>query len=162
MTKFLIILAVLGLLVLCSVAARWHRKLEAALPERHMFNSQSAAFMHAEQYARNTGGKIRPILGTGSMAPYIPAAPAGMDPRKTIVAFAVEKTNVGFGDVRTGSLVIYAADWANGSLTIHQAASSDSEGWIMTGFANPSYENQTRVTLQNFVGLTDRVFTWDQ
>ena len=56
-----------------------HRAMASGLPPRIVCSSP------VEAYLKAGSGAIQ-VLGTGSMAPYIPAAPAGSDPLTTVVA----------------------------------------------------------------------------
>tara|TARA_R110000868_G_scaffold93805_1_gene259359 strand:+ start:274 stop:561 length:288 start_codon:yes stop_codon:yes gene_type:complete len=93
------------------------------------------------------------------MAPYIPAAPAGADPLRTVSALAVLVSGARYADIKAGSLVIYVPRWANRNV-MHQAAQIDGKGWIMTGLGNKTYETMERVTAANFVGIVARTYVW--
>ncbi len=151
-----LILGVLGLLVLLLLlflALRSQRTLEAGLPERIVCASQGEAQARA-------GIKAFPVLGTGSMAPYIPAAPAGADPLKTIVAYAV-RSDSRYEAIAPGALVVYRPCWANPTgLVIHGAAQKDASGWIMSGLHNAQSESWARVTPANFIGIVKTVYVW--
>lgn len=159
--------AVVALLVF--LALRWDRRMHAGLPPQTVCESQAAAYQAALDFALTLEpdqDKARQlvvaILGTGSMHPYFPAAPAGMDPRRTVVAYTVRQPDATIDDVREGSLVSYRADWlpAGDYAVAHQAAKLDAFGWIMAGLANAHYENRHRVTARNFVGITAASFVW--
>lgn len=154
------ILVALTLIALIVSATWWQRSLLSGLPAREEHPTAAAALAAAHDYAARHGGTVRAVAGTGSMAPYIPPAPAGSDPRRTIVAYTVTDPHATFADIRRGKLVTYAAEWrATGEpLVLHQAATQDRAGWIMTGLANDSYESRWRVTPANFRGITARVF----
>jgi hypothetical protein len=141
-------LAVVGCVVL---AHRAHKDNLSMLP---------AAIDCANQEEARLRAGLFPIaiLGTGSMQPLIPAAPKGADPMKTVVAYATLRTDVAFAGIRRGDLCLYAAEWAKGSLVMHQAARKDSDGWIMSGTANAHSESRHRVTEANFKGVVARVY----
>ena len=146
--------AVAGIAVLVLLARHKQRVLAVGLPPRIVCVDRLAAL-------EQSGAGAIPVLGTGSMSPFIPPAPAGTDPMQTITAFAVIDSAASFADVRTGALCIYAPDWSRGRV-MHQAASHDSAGWIMSGSHNAHSEAAWRVTPQNFVGIVARVYVWPQ
>ena len=146
-------LLALGLVVILALALRSERVLVNGLPPRIIAKSQ----VEAQEMA---GALAVGVLGTGSMAPYIPSAPGGNDPLKTIVAYAVMGTDLAYKDITTGALVIYSINYVKGSNTMHQAALLDASGWIMTGLGNKEYENRVRVTSANFVGIVSKVYIW--
>ena len=93
------------------------------------------------------------------MAPYIPSAPKGADPLRTVSALVVLVSGARYADIKAGSLCIYVPVWA-GRNVMHQAAQIDAGGWIMTGLGNKAYENRERVTAANFVGIVSRTYVW--
>ena len=143
----------LGLVVILALALRSERVLVNGLPPRIIAKSQ----VEAQEMA---GALAVGVLGTGSMAPYIPSAANGDDPLKTIVAYAVMGTDLAYKDITPGALVIYSINYVKGSNTMHQAALLDASGWIMTGLGNKEYENRVRVTSANFVGIVSKVYIW--
>jgi len=147
------ILGLVALIVAIAIIARQRQHvLEAGLPLRISCANQSDALVRA-------GSAAILVLGTGSMAPYIPASAAGLDPLKTVTAYAVLGTKP-FSDIKVGDLVVYRAAWAGGQYVIHQAASLDSTGWIMSGLHNARSESWARVTAAEFAGVVARVYTW--
>jgi len=142
----------LGLVVVLSLALRSERVLTAGLPLRIVAKSQEEARTLA-------GLGAVAVLGTGSMAPYIAAAPAGTDPLATVMAYVVTVQGATIADVRAGSLCIYIPEWA-GRHVMHQAASFSEGGWIMTGLGTKTYENAERMTGRNFVGIVARTYVW--
>ncbi len=153
MKTILPIVALLALLAVVILAARNQRVLEAGLPPRIECASE------AEARERAGAGAVR-ILGTGSMAPYIPAAPAGRDPHATTVAFAVMEPGATFADIATGKLCTYRPEWDAKAHVIHGAAARDGLGWIMSGLHNARSESWARVTAANFTGIVARVYVW--
>ena len=143
----------LGLVLILALALRSERVLVNGLPPRIVVKSQVEARALA-------GALAVPVLGTGSMAPYIPSATNGADPLKTVVAYAVLNTDLVYSDITPGALVIYSINYVKGSNTMHQAALLDASGWIMTGLGNKEYENRVRVTSANFVGIVSKVYIW--
>ena len=150
----LVVALVLGLAALLVVSKRKQADLARGLPPRIVCASQGEAFALA-------GVGATPVLGTGSMAPWIPAALPGLDPRQTVVAYAVIDTAATFDGITTGALVVYFAAWAGGRV-IHQAAARDSGGWIMSGLHNERSETWERVTAANYIGTVARVYVWAQ
>ena len=149
--KYLLIAAVIVGAIAALVA--WNqRTLVAALPPRIVCANQTDA------RAQAGGDSAFPILGTGSMAPYIPAAPAGKDPMTTIVAYA-KRDSRGFADIKKGDLVSYSPKWAKG-LVLHQAAEKTSSGWIMSGLHNPQSESWEPITEREFFALISAVYVW--
>ena len=74
--------AVVLLVVALLLLAFWqHRAMASGLPPRVVCASP------VEAYLKAGGGAIQ-VLGTGSMAPYIPAAPKGSDPLTTEIGRA--------------------------------------------------------------------------
>ena len=143
----------LGLVVILALALRNERVLVNGLPLRIVSKSQ----VEAQEMA---GALAVGVLGTGSMAPYIPSASNGDDPLKTIVAYVVLNPDLAYKDITPGALVIYSINYVKGFNTMHQAALLDGAGWIMTGLGNKEYENKVRVTAANFVGIVSRTYVW--
>lgn len=155
MNRIALVLAlVLGLAALLVVSKRKQADLARGLPPRIVCASQGEAFAQA-------GVGATPVLGTGSMAPWIPAALPGLDPRKTVVAYAVIDSAATYDGITTGALVVYFATWAGGRV-LHQAAARDGGGWIMSGLHNERSETWERVTAANYVGTVARVYVWVQ
>jgi len=142
----------LGLVVVLGLALRSERVLTAGLPLRIIVASEAEAWKLA-------GPSAVVVLGTGSMVPYIPAAPKGADPLRTVCALAVLVPDARYADIKAGALCIYVPVWA-GRNVMHQAAQIDAGGWIMTGLGNKSYETTERVTAANFVGIVSRTYIW--
>jgi hypothetical protein len=151
----LILALVLGLAALLVVSKRKQAEIARGLPPRVVCTSQADALAQA-------GAGATPILGTGSMAPWIPAALPGLDPRKTVVAYAAMDGAATFAGVTVGALVVYVPAWASGGHVMHQAAARDSGGWIMSGLHNERSETWERVTAANYVGTVARVYVWAQ
>ena len=150
----LVVALVLGLAALLVVSKRKQADLARGLPPRIVCANQGEAFALA-------GVGATPVLGTGSMAPWIPAALPGLDPRKTVVAYAVIDTAATYDGITTGALVVYFATWAGGRV-LHQAAARDGGGWIMSGLHNERSETWERVTAKNYIGTVARVYVWAQ
>ena len=150
----LVLALVLGLAALLVVSKRKQAEIARGLPPRIVCASQGEAFALA-------GVSATPVLGTGSMAPWIPAALPGLDPRQTVVAYAVIDTAATYDGITTGALVVYFATWAGGRV-LHQAAARDSGGWIMSGLHNERSETWERVTAANYIGTVARVYVWAQ
>jgi len=150
--SLLLAVLVLGLVVVLGLALRSERVLLAGLPTRVVVASEADAWTLA-------GPSAVVVLGTGSMAPYIPSAPAGADPLRTVSALAVLMSGASYSDIKAGALVIYVPRWA-GRNVMHQAAQIDAGGWIMTGLGNKDYETKERVTAANFVGIVQRTYIW--
>ena len=146
--------AVLGLAALLLVSKRRESEIARGLPPRIVCASSGDALAQA-------GAGATPVLGTGSMAPFIPAAFPGSDPLTTVVAYAVTDPLANFEGITTGALVIYAPGWSKGRV-LHQAALRDSGGWIMSGLHNERSETWERVTAANYVGTVARVYVWAQ
>jgi len=144
---------VVGLLIaaLLLLAFWQHRAMASGLPPRVVCLSPVDAHMQA-------GPTAYEVVGTGSMAPYIPAAPKGADPLKTVVALA-KPVSLPFKAIRKGDLVVYRPKWANG-LVIHQAAQETASGWIMSGLGNKQSESFEPITEKEFVALIGAVYVW--
>lgn len=152
--------AILAVAALAALAWRSHESLPTGLPPRVECLDVADAGIRSAAYASAHGARIVGVLGTGSMAPYIPAAPAGHDPRLTIVAYAAIKKGAAYGDVKKGQLVVYEYVPVRGSSYMHAAAERDALGWIMSGLNNARSEVNTRVTNENFKGIVTQVFVW--
>lgn len=150
--SLLLAVLALGLVALLALALRSERVLTAGLPLRIVAKTQDEARTLA-------GLGAVAVLGTGSMAPYIAAAPVGSDPLATVMAYVVTVQGATIADVRAGSLCIYIPEWA-GRHVMHQAASFSEGGWIMTGLGTKTYENAERMTGRNFVGIVSRTYIW--
>lgn len=146
-----------GIAVCCLVAillllAFWqHKAMASGLPERIVCSSPIDAHLKA-------GPNAIEVLGTGSMAPFIQAAPKNADPLKTVVALA-KPSDKTFSEIKKGDLIVYWADWAHGNV-IHQAAQKDSGGWIMSGLHNAQSESFARVTAESFRAVIEEVYVW--
>lgn len=160
MRNLAIVLSAAALVALIIVGLVWQHRLVAGLPPRVECADAAAALAAAYAEADKQGGSVLSVLGTGSMAPFIPAA--SHEPRKTIVAYVVTLPGATYSDIRRGSLVLYFPEFASEALYIHQAAEHDAAGWIMTGLHNERSEAAWRVTPANFVALAAHVFTWPQ
>ena len=162
MNKILIGIAGAALLIgVAFLAFRSHDKLVSNLPPIEQPMPRIVAFEEARAFAKQHDGfSVIAILGTGSMAPYIPASPAGTDPRKTVVAYAVVGGK--FEDVQTGTLCAYKPQDREGELWFHLASAFTHGGWIMTGLANDYYESWMRMTPKEFKGYTLKVFLVQQ
>jgi hypothetical protein len=147
-------LLALGLVVVVVLAWRSARTLRDGLPLRIVAKSQ----VEAQSLA---GPAAIAIAGTGSMAPYIPAAASGLNARQTVCAYVVLVPNAPYTAITPGALCIYQPVWEKGHV-MHQAAALDAGGWIMTGLHNERYENKDRVTALNFVGIVARTYVWSQ
>lgn len=149
----------LALIVAVLFVVHTQDAIEAGLPPREVYASLADAREHADAYAAaHAGARVLPVVGTGSMAPYIPPAPAGLDPRTTIVAYIVTKPAT-YADVAVSKLCLYAPKWAAGAIVMHQAAAPLGDEWIMSGIHNERYERgDQRMSARIFVGIADRVF----
>ena len=152
--SLLVLGCVLGLAAVLILARKSERVLTEGLPPRIVVASLAEA-------RTIVGSGAVAVLGTGSMAPYIPPSPHGLDPLQTIVALVVLIPGATVADVKPGALCIYVPDWA-GRNVMHQAASFSEGGWIMTGLGNKTYENSERMTGRNFVGIVARTYVWPQ
>lgn len=160
MNRVGIVLAAVILAALVAFAWLHQRTMQAGLPPRTVCPTQVDALAQAGSFAKAHGGAVVPVLGTGSMAPFLPAAPAGADPLTTIVAYIVIDPHATFAEIKTGSLCIYRPEWSPRYPVMHQAAQQDSLGWIMSGLHNPRSEPGWRTTERNFVGLVACAFVW--
>lgn len=147
------LLGLVALALAIWLALRSQRTLETGLPPRIEHASQALALVAA-------GPDGVPIAGTGSMAPYISPAPAGADPRATVVAYITPRAGATFADITPGALVIYRPRWNKSLPVIHGAALRDSAGWVMSGLANAHSEPGERVTAENFVAIVASTHVW--
>lgn len=146
--------------VIIGLALHSQRVLERGLPPWVVCVDDNEAALQAIAAAGRTGGSFIGVLGTGSMAPYIPAAPAGIDPRTMVAAWVVTEPRATFADIRPGNLVIYEYELEPGSRYIHGAAQLTRSGWIMSGLNNERSESWARVTERNFQAIAAQVFVW--
>lgn len=153
-TGFLIFGLVCLLAAVILLARHNQRTLTDGLPPRIVCATQDEARMQA-------GPTAIAVLGTGSMAPFLPAAPAGADPLATVVAYVVIDAQATFADIKKGALCIYKPEWSPRYPVMHQAAQQDGLGWIMSGLHNPRSEPGWRTTKRNFVGLVACAFVWN-
>lgn len=156
-TRTVILIAVLFtvLITVLVFARRSQRVLHNGLPERILCTSQAEA-------QRLAGPTAIAVLGTGSMAPFIPPAPIGINPLTVVCAYAVPASGVLYKDITPGALVVYAIEYVKGHTTMHQAALLDGGGWIMTGLHNKGYETNVRVTKENFIAVVSKVYIWSE
>lgn len=150
--RFLGPIALLVLIGLLLIAYRQHKAMVGALPARHVCASREEAKEKAGDFAYA-------VLGTGSMAPFIPASRPGVDPSTVVVAYAAADRQKGFNDVRKGDLCVYWANWAMGTV-VHQAAEKDKGGWIMSGLNNNRSETWERMTASNFRAIIKDVYVF--
>ena len=148
----LAVLLVLGLAALLFVSKRHQADLVRGLPPRIVCAGQADALAQA-------GDSAIAIRGTGSMAPYIPAAAPGLVPVDTVVAYAVLDAAANYESLTVGALVLYTAGWTPHHV-LHQAALKDRLGWIMSGLHNERSETWERVTPANYKGTVGRVYVW--
>lgn len=160
MNRNMIIVAVILAVALLAGVWYWRYVVTASLPVPMLCIDEADARAHADKYIASHGGTRIGILGTGSMAPYIPLAPLNRDPMTSIVAYAVMRHGAAYSDMRQGELCVYEYSLMPGSRYAHVAAQEDGDGWIMTGIANGRSESWTRVTMVNFKGIVDSVFVW--
>jgi hypothetical protein len=88
------------------------------------------------------------VLGTGSMAPLIPAGRAS-----EVVAY-VHIPLYAFDWLKQGDVVVFRHGMAG--LVVHELAGSDSGGWITGGINNHNYD-AGRVTVMNFIGRVSEI-----
>lgn len=88
------------------------------------------------------------VLGTGSMAPLIPAGRAD-----EVVAY-VRIPLFSFDWLKQGDVVVFRH--GKGGLVVHQLAGIDSGGWITGGINNRNYD-AGRVTVINFIGRVSEI-----
>lgn len=159
MNRIGIVLAAITLAALVAFAWLHQRTMVAGLPARTVCENRHAALIAAGEFAKTHGGVVIPVLGTGSMAPYIPAAPAGHDPLATVAAYVVARAGT-YAEITPGALCIYRAEWSPQFSVMHQAAQRDGDGWVMSGLHNAHSEAAWRVTPANFIGVATHVFTF--
>ena len=82
------------------------------------------------------------VLGTGSMAPLIPAG----DPDSVVAVVSFSSTT--YTKLQVGDLVVYRVGSA---YIIHQLTNKTPQGWVAAGTHNSFYD-KTPVTEENFVG----------
>jgi hypothetical protein len=96
-----------------------------SLPESESYPNEATAKI----VILNRGLGLVPVLGTGSMAPWIPAHPLG---RKIIVAYAgIDSTP--YSQLKPGNVVIYSR---YGQKIIHRLGEQDERGFLAFGIAN--------------------------
>ena len=157
-TKPLIIAAVVVVAILLILAIRYQRTLVRGLPPRvECANEQEAARLAAD-FSVSQGGSVVSVLGTGSMAPYIPAAKSGLDPLATTDALAATKPGVTFDDITPGALCIYRHNASSVGLTMHSAARKSFGAWVMAGLHNK--ESDIWMKREDFVGIVGKVWVW--
>ncbi len=148
----------LGVLLLLGVALfalSRQRAAVHALPLKVICQTLEQASQQSKEYCDLHNAVRFPIAGTGSVAPYIPAAQPGEDPMR-VVAYAV--SNGGrYTSITAGALVCYKPSWSV-TPVMHQAEACDAYGWIMTGLHNAHSESSWRVTEDNFIAIIDLVF----
>jgi hypothetical protein len=107
--SLLLAVLALGLVVVLGLALRSERVLLAGLPTRVVVASEAEAWTLA-------GPSAVVVLGTGSMAPYIPPAPAGADPLRTVSALAVLVPGASYADIKAGTLSVTAGARMRGNV----------------------------------------------
>lgn len=156
----LIAAAAVAIVVLLVLSRKSFSDLQANLPPKVLCASDGEAGMKALLWQmENPGGRIVPVLGTGSMAPFIPAAPQGRNPMETVVAM-LGVVRVPFDSIREGDLLTYTADFSQGHPVCHVAAKKEGRGWIMSGLNNRYSETWTRVTEETYIAKVVVVWVW--
>lgn len=155
----IIAVLVLGLIWYCSNQSQ--KVLTDGLPPQASFATMSDAYYAALADTKGDLKRLGSVLGTGSMAPYIPPSAPGLDPYATVVAFTLKKKAT-YEDIQHGDLCVYEPANAPGESWIHQAAEKDSDGWIMTGLNNRRSENWMRMTAKNFRFVVEKTYVWPQ
>lgn len=158
--KLGLVLGVLVVILLILFAVSQERNALSALPVPIMCSSQLDAMLRAQA----DGDYFTAVLGTGSMAPVIPPAPEGLNPKDTIVAYVSMDTR-DYDDIKQGDLVSYKPQWTlpkglGRVKVLHQAAQKDSGGWIMSGLNNKHFENRHRVTESEYYGVAKNIYLW--
>ncbi len=146
------IVAAVALVAIISLAVHFQRVLVGGLPPRDEFETVAQAREGALAWQAAHGGNIISIAGTGSEAPFIPAARPSEDPM-TVVAYVVTEPGKKFADITPGRLLVYRPDWRKGGSVMHQAAQLSGDGWIMSGLHNKNSEPFERMTPDKFDGL---------
>ena len=149
-----ILAAIIALALTGWLVTRNEGKLEAKLPARFSFASLDDALLAATKYSDTFGGQVCSVLGTGSMAPFIPASPGKV---AVPVAYAVMGLPQSFESIKQGELLVYRPTWGTG-FAVHLASQKTTSGWIMSGLANAHSESAWRVTQTNYVGTVKAVF----
>ena len=160
MNRIGIILAAVILAALVAFAWLHQRTMIRGLPPRTVCASQAVALAQAGAFAKAHGGDIVPVLGTGSMSPYLPAAPAGVDPLGYVGAYVIVDRSASYESITLGQLCVYRAEWSPRYAVMHQAAQRDSLGLIMSGLNNPRSESHWRVTPKDLLGVAVHAFVW--
>jgi hypothetical protein len=145
---------------LLFVSLHSQRTLESGLPPLTRCVDEAYARIRAGEFAAVTGGSVVTVLGTGSMAPYIPASARGRDPLTTATALAVTAPGATFSDVTPGALCLYRHAASAVGMTMHGAARKSGAGWVMSGLNNA--RSDITMSPANFVGIVAQVFTWPQ
>ena len=158
-----ILLAVAALtIVVYIMATKSQKELTDNLPPKDdTSKTEAEALTKAGEYAAKINASVAGVLGTGSMAPYIPPAAEGLDPYFTRVAYVVYDPRSKYKDVKVGNLCQYFYRGDHTKRFLHQAAAKDDAGWLMTGLHNKSYEKDSRMTEDNFLGVVIKTYTWD-
>lgn len=154
-TRTGIVVTVVALALLLVLAWRYQRTLELGLPAREVCADAADARLRAEQWSRTNGYAMTPVRGTGSMAPFIPAAPAGSDPYATMMAYAAIDTRRTWASVQAGELCVYRSP--QGPI-MHSAAARRGAAWVMAGLHNRESDYYMRES--DLIGVVARVFVW--
>jgi hypothetical protein len=107
------------------------------------------------------GYRVAEVAGTGSMAPWIPRAPAGYNPHTTVVAYAgLDGTT--YDELKPGMVVVYSKF---GVPVIHRLGTKDARGFIAYGSANGGKDRSASgelgfVTPYTFIGRVAFVATY--
>ena len=150
-----------GTAAILIIARNTQNTLERGLPPRQVAAGSMEAFTAALEFAGDIT-RVYAVVGTGSMAPYIPAAQLGHDPKTTVVAYAIGRKGAKFADITPGALCVYQAEWDAKISVIHGAIEKTQDGWIMSGLHNARSEAHWRVTQDNFRAIVEKTFTWEQ
>jgi len=148
------VLAVVLLIVLISLALRFQRDMAAGRPPQDQ-SSHTVGEALAKARTKAGSGPIYSILGTGSMAPYLPAGQPD-----EIVAYAIARPGATFADVRKGNLVVALDPNNPAGATMHQAGAKQGATWILTGLAN-TRSDTGRMTPDTFLAIVAKTYTWN-
>lgn len=149
---------IIGMILLAVYARNTSKEMHDGLPPRIEVPNYYTALTKTLE----SGKTIMPVLGTGSMYPYIKAAKPEEDPFKTIVAVVALDEKFPYDDIQKGDLIVYKIPPDYTVKYVHQALSKDSGGWIMTGLSVKNRnENNRRMTPNNYVGKVVTTYVWD-
>jgi hypothetical protein len=143
-TALVLLMATLALAAVCVGLVRHEEARALKLPP--VVKVTTTQF----QLLRNHDRSLVPIVGSGSMQPFIPAS---ADPAEIVALAQIDRC--AFALLGPGELIVFRSRYG---FIIHRLAQLDGDGWITDGTHNQFYD-AGRVTPDTYVGRAVKIYT---